>query len=276
MYRAGTTDSALTNHGVLQIDHLGQHFVSQSIQFDSVFASDLSRARITAEGICRHQAASNNGSHLTPILTTDLRERDFGSLEGQRWTARTVLARVESESKVSMKQRATSFLNEYLVPLFFEYPDQELNVAIVSHGIILRILWRCLVEVFDPMHLSVAPGIPLWKGEPATLISPVWSNTGYMTLSIQETSAQSQPTSEQCPEHRDITTTRDMSIENTEEDISIQSDSVTGAPVLLQGWSMRVMTIDEKGHLSSLRRTRGGIGSATHDTSQKRIDHFFK
>lgn len=39
---------------------------------------------------------------------------------------------------------------------------------------------------------------------------------------------------------------------------------------------MKILTIDSKEHLSGLRRTRGGIGSATHDMRQKRIDQFFK
>lgn len=261
---------------MLQIDHLGQHFTSQSIRFDSVFASDLSRARITAEGICRHQSSRNDGPPLTPTLTPDLRERDFGSLEGRRWTGPSFLAHAESESKVSMKRRATSFLNKYLLSLFFDNPDRDMNVAIVSHGLLLRTLWSCLGELFDPRHISSAPGIALWKGEPAALILPVWSNTGYMTLSIRQNPPQPHSTMQQHPEHRDTPLAQDLEMGITDSSMSALSQPVTDTSVLLRGWSMKVMAIDDQEHLSGLRRTRGGIGSATYDTRQKKIDDFFK
>ncbi|KAJ5481977.1 hypothetical protein N7475_000789 [Penicillium sp. IBT 31633x] len=54
---AGNTDSALTNHGMAQINCLAQHFVTKSTKFMAVFSSDLGRAKITAEGICRAQIA---------------------------------------------------------------------------------------------------------------------------------------------------------------------------------------------------------------------------
>lgn len=284
--RAGITDSALTNHGVLQIEHLGQYFASQSVHFDSVFASDLGRARITAEGICRHQPR-DDAPLQTPILTPDLRERDFGSLEGEKWTASAATsggsalhighaggtsAHIESESKASMKGRAASFLNEYIIPLFFDDLKQEVNIAIVSHGTILRVLWSCLVELLDPMQISIAPGIALWNGEPAAFISPVWSNTGYMTLSIQQSHSVPEESMEQESTFHASDSAMDVAATTT-------PSTETSVPVtfyLLHGWSMKVLTIDSKDHLSGLRRTRGGIGSATHDTRQKRIDQFFK
>lgn len=213
---------------------------------------------------------------MTPILTPDLRERDFGSLEGRRWTGPRFLVHAESESKVSMKRRATSFLNKYLLPLFFDNPDRDMNVAIISHGLLLRTLWSCLGELFDPRYISSAPGIALWKGEPAALILPVWSNTGYMTLSIQQNPPQPQPTMQRHPEHRDTPLAQALEMDIIESPMSAQAQPVTDASALLHGWSMKVMAIDDQGHLLGLRRTRGGIGSATHDTRQKKIDHFFK
>lgn len=280
--RAGITDSSLTTHGVLQIEHLGQHFSSQSIRFDCIFASDLSRARLTAEGICRHQPQRNEAPALTPILTPDLRERGFGSLEGERWTSTAPTAEgsaspagqagsssstthIESESKVSMKNRATSFVDEHLLPLIFDDLKQEANIAVVSHGIMLRVLWSRLVQLFDPMHISIAPGIPLWNGEPAAFISPVWSNTGYMMLSIQEAGLVPEKSAGQqsgfpAPDPATCPT----------------ETSVPDAFYLLHGWSLQIQSINSKEHLAGLRRTRGGIGSATHDTRQKKIDQFFK
>ncbi|KAJ5664151.1 hypothetical protein N7507_004882 [Penicillium longicatenatum] len=259
---AGTTDSALTNHGTLQIEFLGKHFASNSIHFNRVFASDLSRASLTATGICLHQPQDHD-IPMTPTLTANLRERDFGSLEGiriQSANSRPELGsahstntqsdgstHIESETVISMRQRATSFLNEHFLPLLFDYSDTDSNIAVVSHGVFLRILWNRLVDLFDPMDISLATGDASRDRGPAALFSPSWSNTGYMTLFIQPAQ---------------------------ESQEGITSSSRTDA--LLNGWAMKIVAVDNKEHLAGLHRTRGGIGSAVHDSRQKRIDHFFK
>ncbi|KAJ6109356.1 hypothetical protein N7486_001590 [Penicillium sp. IBT 16267x] len=260
---AGTTDSALTNHGTLQIEYLAKHFASKSIHFGRVFASDLSRASLTATGICLHQPQDHD-IPMTPILTSDLRERDFGSLEGIRIQSANIRSEagsagstntlsndgsthIESETVISMRQRATSFLNEHFLPLLFDYPGTESNIAIVSHGVFLRVLWNRLVDFFDPMNISLATGDASRDHGPAALFSPSWSNTGFMTLLIQP----SQPPQE-------------------------QNASSPSTDALLNGWAMRIVAVDSKEHLAGLHRTRGGIGSAIHDSRQKRIDQFFK
>ncbi|KAJ5161580.1 hypothetical protein N7492_006972 [Penicillium capsulatum] len=261
---AGTTDSALTNHGILQIECLARQFSTTPVYMNTVFSSDLSRARLTAEGICRLQPPTPVGIPLTPILTPDLREKDFGSLEGLRWdssnvpgdgTARShggsASSHIESESTASMRRRMTGFLNAYLLPLLFDAPNSERNVAVVSHGIILRVLWNCLVELIDPMNISIASGVSSWNGGPADLIVPNWSNTGFLNLLLEPQAAE--PATHTSP-----------------------SNSGKSTTTLLHGWSMKILAINSRDHLTNLRRTRGGIGSATHDTRQKRIDHFFK
>ncbi|KAJ5915743.1 hypothetical protein N7466_011257 [Penicillium verhagenii] len=263
---AGTTDSALTNHGTLQIESLAKHFASNAIHFGQVFASDLSRAHLTAAGICLRQPQDHDRP-LAAILTSDLRERDFGSLEGIRIQSTSTRPErgnappsqnpqpdnrlnptyKERETVISMRQRATSFLNEHLLPLLFDYSETGANVAIVSHGVFLRVLWNRLVELFDPMDISLATGDPSRDNGPAALFSPSWSNTGFMTLSIQPIPAPKE-----------------------------QSNSDRGTDTLLNGWAMKIMAVDSKEHLAGLHRTRGGIGSAVHDSRQKRIDQFFK
>ncbi|MEM9479190.1 MAG: histidine phosphatase family protein [Verrucomicrobiota bacterium] len=73
----GHMDSPLTTHGESQARRLGERFRSAGISFDSVYASDLGRAKQTVEAIC------------TPIEQTAdiqweprLRERALGVLEG--------------------------------------------------------------------------------------------------------------------------------------------------------------------------------------------------
>ncbi|KAJ5901983.1 hypothetical protein N7495_002511 [Penicillium taxi] len=275
---AGTTDSALTNHGVLQIEHLAQHFATKSIHFNTIFASDLSRARLTAEGICRLQP-QRNGVPLTPILTPDLREKDFGSLENVRWQASNTASpgnrgrpenlgpasaglHIESETNASMRQRATSFLNGYFLPLMLDASESEDNVAIVAHGIILRVLWNCLVGLFDPMHITLTTGTPSFDNGPAALVTLNWSNTGYTKLWIQPPSQQK--------------LSLGVGPDSELSDNSISTSNTSGQDYLLNGWTMRIIVIDSKDHLAGLRRTRGGIGSAAHDTRQRRIEQFFK
>lgn len=199
---------------------------------------------------------------MTPILSPDLRERDFGSLEGIRIQsanrsepggARSTKTQsdgsihIESETVISMRQRATSFLNEHFLPLLFDYLGTESNIAIVSHGVFLRALWNRLVDLFDPMEISLATGDASRDHGPAALFSPSWSNTGFLTLLIQLNSASQEQNAS-----------------------SIRTDA------LLNGWAMKIVAVDSKEHLAGLHRTRGGIGSAIHDSRQKRIDQFFK
>lgn len=286
--RAGTTDSALTNHGMLQIESLAQSFANNSVHFDSVYASDLSRARITAEGICRLQPPKEDGERISPISTPDLRERDFGSWEGvrcQSTSAQSTDASTSSsgssrsaskeiaqkETTVSMRQRSLSFLHSHFLPLLFDDPTSKRKVAIVAHGIILRVLWNCLVELFDPLCISLLPGIAAWDGGPAALLSPSWSNTGFMELSIQM-----KQTPSASPPQRQLTSP-DLRVSlNSITDTEVPSPDNLAGDVLLQGWSMKILAVDSKDHLAGLRRTRGGIGSASHDSRQKRIDQFFK
>lgn len=234
------------------------------IHVNTIFSSDLSRARLTAEGICRQQPSRPNGTSLTPILSSDLREKDFGSLEGTRLDASatsgggpvrphgtsTSMHHMESESTGSMKRRTTNFLNFHIIPLLFEAPSSKANIVVVAHGIILRVLWNCLVELFDPMNVSMASGVASREGGPAALLVPSWSNTGYMPLLIEPQS---------------VVSATDVS----------QSSHKDTPGTLLHGWSIKILAINSREHVANLRRTRGGIGSATHDTRQKRIDHFF-
>ncbi|KAJ5826885.1 hypothetical protein N7447_003648 [Penicillium robsamsonii] len=177
---AGTTDSALTSHGMAQINCLAQHFVSTSTKFTTAFSSDLSRARITAEGVCYAQV-SPSGTQLQPILTQSLREKDYGSMEGRFWKESPPSPRprdwVIPESKESMRKRAKSFFDEHLLPILMRDPNGRQNIAVVAHGIILQELSTYLFEIFNPADINMT-----------TLHRrPVWSNTGYMTILITPT-----------------------------------------------------------------------------------------
>lgn len=172
-----------------------------------------------------------------------------------------------------MKRRAISFLDAHLIPLIFEPACAKNTIAIVSHGVFLRVLWTCLVELFDSINISLTPGIcPQHKGLPSHLI-PSWSNTGYMVVSIH-----SHPLPPPLPPRAGSIPKIQSTMNQEQSAINTMSEIQESAMLnrLLQGWSMQILTVNNKEHLSGLRRAGGGIGSASHDTRQKKIDHFFQ
>jgi broad specificity phosphatase PhoE len=52
--------------------------------------------------------------------------------------------------------------------------------------------------------------------------------------------------------------------------------ATNSTPRLLDDWTMIIMKVNAKDHLTGHKRTGGGVGSSRHDNSQKNIDAFFK
>ncbi|EEH11693.1 phosphoglycerate mutase [Histoplasma capsulatum G186AR] len=260
---AGTTDSALTNHGMLQIQRLALHFKAQGVAFNTVFSSDLLRARTTAEGICGLSSGGEQDGEsyaLQPIILPLLREKDFGALEGKSWLATReggadFVSGIagEPESLASVASRVDSFLSCHLLPVLRDAGHTAQAVAIVSHGILLSALWEALSQLFLSKHVVLAPGV-----KAAKRISQ-WSNTGYLELAIgklDEALSTPAPTKE-----------GDRAQENME------NRSARNPP--LHDYAITVLTINGRHHLSNLRRTPG-VGSSKHDAKQLQIDNFFQ
>ncbi|PGH14763.1 hypothetical protein AJ80_05807 [Polytolypa hystricis UAMH7299] len=257
---AGVTDSALSNHGMLQIDRLAHHFAAhaqKNLVFTRVFCSDLARARLTAEGICAEQTAGA----LQPVIFPVLREKDFGYLEGKRWDTVETLGHTtmeqqqqQPESQASITLRVTTFVREHILPLLLQSqgggPEEEI-IAVVSHGITLRALWDVLEHLFHPQNVHLGHGIA------AGTRIPSWSNTGYLELDIHP------PTSPPA-----------AAAGETVRPLEATVTGVSGLTILSHH-ALTIRTVNGRTHLSNLRRTPR-VGSATHDAKQKRIDGFFK
>ncbi|OKL61856.1 hypothetical protein UA08_03044 [Talaromyces atroroseus] len=243
---AGKTDSPLTNHGILQIQHLATHFRAAQIRFTHVFSSDLQRAVATAEGICETQQRVDQAPQM--ITTALLQERDFGSWEGvtfKRHTSletthragETITATGPAETELAMRGRVNTFLLQYFLPALrgaaADDDDDYQAIAIVAHGVILRVLWTCLVEALSPLDVHYRCSSSTL--ESAAAVNPHWSNTGYMELSIR-------------PRVKDTSSSRG---------------------------SIAVLSINNTTHLRDLRRTGGGIGSSAHDGRQRSIASYF-
>lgn len=179
---AGTRDSALSMHGVLQAQRLASHLASSRHCSGGthILSSTLQRAVKTAEAI-RDACGAGSVRQLA-----QLRERDFGSLEGTKVGAAAHEHAQDAEPAQSMRDRVDDFLDHHLLPLVM-LPAAE-DVVIVAHGIILGIMFTKLSARLPAGSIIVSP-------EAQRPWPPVWRNTGYLeaTLSPAAAEAQSRP-----------------------------------------------------------------------------------
>jgi phosphoserine phosphatase len=136
----GSTNSPLSQRGRKQAE-ITAHFLS-SCQIEACFCSPLGRARETAEIICQPL-------NLTPVILNDLREYDFGWLEGHRFfrppkedssiyiklksLMRLTLASLTGETLAHIRSRALKTWHYFL--------DQNIDgeCLVISHGFFMNI-----------------------------------------------------------------------------------------------------------------------------------------
>ncbi|KAI5456596.1 histidine phosphatase superfamily [Mariannaea sp. PMI_226] len=155
---AGSRDSPLTAHGVLQARRLASHLAGTTLTH--IFSSDLQRAAHTAEAICNAQKRARE-TDLTVVQKSELREKHFGAGEGTKLGSRDHHG---AETSEAMRSRVEDFL-DHLVSLL----KGDSVVCIVAHGIILGVLFRALAARSVVPHTSTISPRQLW-----------WSNTGYL------------------------------------------------------------------------------------------------
>ncbi|KAF6819277.1 phosphoglycerate mutase family protein [Colletotrichum plurivorum] len=198
---AGSRDAPLTSHGVLQARRLGAHLATrtESARVSHVFASNLQRAVRTAEAIRdavsqtprppsptgergskdEGGAASSSapGDGIPVVQLPELREKHFGTGEGQKIGAAAGERHVGAEGQDAMRVRATRFVEEYLAPLLacVDGGEGEESIVVVAHGIILGVLARVLQSGGEFGTVSSrADDRP----------SLAWSNTGFVEMVI--------------------------------------------------------------------------------------------
>lgn len=168
----------------------------------------------------------------------------------------------------------------YLAPLFESSKEHGNHVvAVVSHGIFLNHLWRCIVGCFDANAVSCVPNV---MGSGSELIG-LWSNTGFVELEIQARTeaniASSVSNNSQAATSRAVTEKPEPILEakTSQGPLGAASEAeVQPRAMKLQNLSLVVKAVNSVEHLKGLKKTRGGIGSLKHDESQKSIDSFFK
>lgn len=159
---AGSTNSPLTNHGVLQARRLGSHLgsLTRPVIPTHIYASDLQRAVKTAEEVLAAFSSSSSiledgkngqekedGMRVEIRKCKEIREQDFGYYEGKPFYARPkpgmgkggkVTGKdahrltnceepgfVDVESRESMDRRCDSFVETYLMPILLEMVDDK-------------------------------------------------------------------------------------------------------------------------------------------------------
>lgn len=234
-----------------------------------------------------------------------LMERDFGSYEGKKWRSgsneATISAKdegfVDMESKDSMAFRMDNFLDTHLLPLLDANSLQPPVVIIVSHGIVLSVLWRRLVARLPPNSVSLSSDLATSLTNFSIEHLGGWSNTGYLELDLLFGSA-SPLTPTQGPvsvvqglaglpvdlNHANSGSSSKMMqkpikepCENDQEVTQSAKSSISSSlSASLQEVTTTILTINGRDHLKGLKRTRGGVGSARYDTTQQSIETFFK
>lgn len=181
----------------------------------------------------------------------ELREKDFGSLEGLYWAKPAPPVTegwVEPETPEAIVRRVTQFFVVHLFPVLEELLNGsgggDRAVVVVAHGITLGYLVNALVT---RLRSAKCPVYGLPDGGAMS-----WRNTGYFECLVEPLT----------PGSFDPSHPQSSQVES----------QVTVFPSGIKATVERVNCVD---HLAGLTRTKGGIGSARFDASQKTLDGFF-
>ena len=217
---------------------------------------------MTAEAIRDAQTTAKVDSPraVDVIALPILREQDFGSLECVPWASKAGSSVVypdpthpdfkPKETPAAMQQRAQEFLDDFLTPFLYLDSVEMETIAVVSHGLFLGALWKTLLARMPPNSVTLAPEVRLPGGTRPLEYLPGWSNTGFLELHFH-------PRNEA------------TSVDEVRETAILTQTT-------LQGWRMKIMSVNGKEHLNNLKRTRGGLGKVAYDSRQRNLEGFFK
>jgi len=183
----GQLDIGLNERGLWQAERVGKALAEEAI--DRIYSSDLQRAHSTAKAIARHAAQA---SAREVQLHTGLRERGFGTFEGETWA--DIAEKWPDESR-RWKQRDPHF-----APPGGETPTQLLarvqatvddiasrhlgeHIVLVAHGGVMDMLYRLATrqELHAPRtwHLgNAAINRLLWTPDGLSLVG--WGDARHL------------------------------------------------------------------------------------------------
>lgn len=141
----GWTDIHLNQRGQAQADRLSDFLTNGflSAKPDHIYSSDLQRAYVTAQKV-----AARYGMDVTQIH--GLRERHYGILEGQQWTAlkdlatrRQCMGAIELSQEEHQAESLQVFhdrIQATLMDLVQKHVGQ--NILLFTHGGAIDMMWR--------------------------------------------------------------------------------------------------------------------------------------
>jgi broad specificity phosphatase PhoE len=132
----GHTDRPLNDHGRRQAEALADRLAGEDA-VDAIYASDLSRARETAEIVGERLG-------LTVVIDPDLREKNWGNWEGLTGDERASVEFV-GESTEEHRERVLRAVRR----IAERHPDQR--IVVVTHGGSLRRIQAALNGVAEPV-----------------------------------------------------------------------------------------------------------------------------
>lgn len=192
----GQLDIGLNAHGLWQAQRVGLALADETI--DHIYSSDLSRAYNTAQAIAQH---AQQPTARSVRLHTGLRERGFGTFEGQTWAA---IAEQWPEESRRWKTRDPHF-----APPGGETPTQLLarvshtvneiaaqhlgeHILLVAHGGVMDMLYRLATQ--QELHAprtwelgNAAINRLLWTPDALTLVG--WADTRHLDATALDESS---------------------------------------------------------------------------------------
>jgi 2,3-bisphosphoglycerate-dependent phosphoglycerate mutase len=166
----GWKDPGLTNHGVAEAKNAGKLILEQSIEFDSMYTSMLSRAQKTGDiilGVLDHK-------EIPIIRNAALNERHYGSLAGlnkddarEKWGDEQVhiwrrsfdIPPPDGESLKDTADRVLPYFEAEIMPKVISGS----SILIAAHGNSLRALIMQLDSISpeDIVKLEIPTGAPI-------------------------------------------------------------------------------------------------------------------
>ncbi|KAL7624228.1 hypothetical protein AAE478_005787 [Parahypoxylon ruwenzoriense] len=275
---SSSRDSPLTNHGVLQTKRLGTHLVKRRDvigPIKHIFTSNLQRAYQTAQAIADAQSSSSNGASETQAQTQaplevwrlpELREKDYGSSEGKKYSVKVgskadSSVQSDSETHDAMRIRVDRFLDSHLSPVLDDHASSNIAIAIVAHGIILGVLLKALAERF-PAGAS-SPVLQSGGSQmSASEFVAAWGNTGVLQAKVE------------LDEVVPAVNSR-IAVQSRTDSMAPEHNAHTPKHVRKGALRLTIELTNNVEHLEGLKKTRGGIGSAKFDSRQRTMDSFF-
>ena len=201
-------------------------------------------------------------------------EQDFGLFEGAtygEWFGDQDICKASVETDEAMLQRARSFVHSHIMPLADVAKGRRSTVAVVSHGMMLKVVWTALLEALKPVHVDCSHDLLIETRSLDYARLGTWSNTGFLEVDFTPasvTSVASIPTASMSGQ-LDGEGEKDQS--GPGADAETQPRPAPSAPLAV---AARISAINGTDHLTGLKKSN--VGNSSYDPKQGNLHSYFK